>query len=234
MGDDDGGDPHVAHQCAQQVEQFCLNGNIQAAGGFIHEDETRLGHQDAGDLQTLLHASGEMLRQVVDAIRINFDARQPVTGDAPDLAIIALARVHQALADIATSRNAHAQTVAGVLMHDAPGAPHEGAAFGLGQGGHIQPLTIIGELDLTAGRLIKRRQAAQQGRFSRAGLADNAENFARPQLKRDGAAADAFAIVTAHILHLQERLRGHGLRVDAHIHHAPSPRLAASARLSSQ
>ena len=50
-------DAPVALQNAQQIEQLCLHRDIEPAGRLVHEDEARLGHQNAGDLQALLHAA---------------------------------------------------------------------------------------------------------------------------------------------------------------------------------
>ena len=54
VGHEHHGQPHVAHQMAQQVQQAGLDRHVQTAGRFVHEDEARRGHQIAGDLQTLL------------------------------------------------------------------------------------------------------------------------------------------------------------------------------------
>src|SRR3546814_5197762 len=62
VGDDDGGEPKLAHQAAQQVEEAGLDGNVEAAGRLVHEYEARLGHQVARDLQALLHAAREVFR----------------------------------------------------------------------------------------------------------------------------------------------------------------------------
>ena len=66
MGHDDGSESEVVDESAQEVEESCLNGDVEAAGGFVEEDETRPGSECAGDLQSLLHTPGELSRQVVD------------------------------------------------------------------------------------------------------------------------------------------------------------------------
>src|SRR5882672_2018060 len=77
MGHHDGGEAQLRHQAAHQVEEARLYRDIEAAGRLIHEDEAWLGHQVAGDLQPLAHSARISARRVVDAVLIDFDAREP-------------------------------------------------------------------------------------------------------------------------------------------------------------
>jgi hypothetical protein len=142
----------------------------------------------------LLHTAGKLAWAIINAVFAYFNTRQPIKGRGANITIMAIATVHKTFADIAASRHIHAKSIARVLMDDAPGPPHEGAAPGLGQSRHIHPLTIVGKLKFAFAGLIKRRQATKQGRFARPGLTDNAKDLSRPQLKGDIPAADTLPV----------------------------------------
>src|SRR5262249_31043396 len=126
VSDDDGGETQVAHERAQKIEEPRLHRDIEAAGRLVHVDQARARDEHARNLQALLHAARDRGWPVIDASRIYLDARQPIHRRAADRAVVAVAPVHQALADIAAGRDGHAQTIARVLMDDAPGGAHQG------------------------------------------------------------------------------------------------------------
>ena len=131
MGDDDGRKPHFAHQPAQQVQQTRLHADIKAPGRFVHEHQTRRGHQIAGDLQALLHTAGKGARAVVDAVGCNFDPAQPVDSLIADVAVMPRADGHQAFTHIAACRYPHPQAVTRVLVHKGPIGARHAATLGL-------------------------------------------------------------------------------------------------------
>ncbi|MNL09791.1 hypothetical protein D3C87_1305640 [compost metagenome] len=143
VGDDHHGQVQFTHQPAQQVEQARLYRHIEATGRLVHEHQPWTGHQVAGDLQALLHAAGEGPGQVVDALRIDFHLAQPVEPGPTQLLVIAHALGHQALADVGSSGNAHAQTVARVLFDEAPFGAQQGAALGFAGAVQVQPLALF-------------------------------------------------------------------------------------------
>ena len=188
-------------QAAQQVEQASLYRDVQPAGRFIHKHQLWLGDQIAGDLQTLLHAAGEGGRQVVDARGGNFNLFQPVLRRGADVAVVARAGGHQPFADVAPGGDLATQTVHRVLMHYAPFGAQQASAFGFAHG--VQRALLVQHLALL------RRQAGgdclQQGGFTGAGLADNAQHFARPQLKRHVAKAFARRIKVSQVINRKQR-----------------------------
>ena len=50
VGHDNCRQPHVAHQPAQQVQQTRLHADIKATRRFVHEHQSRAGHEVTGDL----------------------------------------------------------------------------------------------------------------------------------------------------------------------------------------
>src|SRR5262249_48888535 len=160
--------------------------DVEAARGLVEIDDARSAHQDARDLQALLHAAGEQRRQLVDAAGIELDAVEPGNRLGANAAVVPLARRHQALAHIAARAHAHAGPGARVLGHDAPLGPHQVAAPGLAHAMHILERTLGGaELDGARGRLELAREAAQERSLARARFADDPQHLARPEVERD-------------------------------------------------
>ena len=129
-------------------------------------------------------------RAIVDATGLDLDAGQPVERALADTAIVPVAAVHQALADIAAGGNVHAQAVARVLVHDAPGGAHQAAALLLGESVDIERPARVLKADIAGIRPVDTGEAAQQRRFAGAGFTDDAEHFARPEIEADILAAD--------------------------------------------
>ena len=87
----------------------------------------------ARDLEALLHAARKRLRRVVNAIFVDLDTAEPVERGIADIAVMPRAHSHEPLADVAAGRNAHAQTLARILVHEAPVGAHEEAPLGFVQ-----------------------------------------------------------------------------------------------------
>ena len=108
---------------------------------------------------------------------------------------------HQPFADVAPRRHLAAQAIHRVLMHHAPLGAQQAAALGFAHA--IQRHALIQNV------AILRRQARgdglQQGGFTGAGLADNAQHFARPQLKRHVAKAFARRIKVSQVINRKQR-----------------------------
>ena len=124
-----------------------------------------------------------------------------------------VAAIHQPLADIAARRNIHAQSVARILVDDAPFGPHHRAARGFGQRENIDHFVVVAKQHLAVAGRIKARETTQQGRFSRSRFTDNAQYFAGPQREGNILATDALAIIFGDLIDLQQGLEfGHQTR----------------------
>jgi hypothetical protein len=131
VGDDDRRQAHVADETAQQVKKAGLDRHVKAAGGFVHKDKTGPGNEVAGDLQALLHPAGEGCGAVINAFCVDLDSFQPVGRPATDIAIVAFAHRHHALAHVAARAHAHPQSVSGVLVDEGPVGSAQHAPFRL-------------------------------------------------------------------------------------------------------
>ena len=73
MRDDDRSKAKVPRKASQQVEQARLNGDVEASRRLVQEDQARAAHQDARDLEALLHPPGERPGKVVDPADVDLD-----------------------------------------------------------------------------------------------------------------------------------------------------------------
>ena len=108
---------------------------------------------------------------------------------------------HQAFADIASGRDLTAQAVHRVLVHHAPLGAQQAAALGLAhaveRGALIQNVAVL--------RRQARGDGFQQSGFAGAGLADDPQHFARPQLERHVAEAFARRIQVGQVIYRKQR-----------------------------
>ena len=226
MSNDDRRKPHLADQPAQQIQQARLYRHIQPAGGFVHEHEARPGDQIAGDLQALLHTARKGAGAVVNAVGGNLHPAQPIDRLRADIGMVARPHRHQAFAGIATGRDAHAQPVARILMHEGPIGTRKPAPFGLGHPDGIAWATfsIIHDLSPIGGQMACK--AGQQRGFARAAFADDPQRLAREQLERHLRAADPPAMEPGNAPHRkQRRIRFHfgpNIHLFRRPHHAPT------------
>lgn len=127
----------------------------------------------------------------------NLHLLQPLFGGGANVAVVAGAGGHEPFADVAPGGDLATQTVHRVLMHYAPFGAQQAAAFGFAHG--VQRALLVQHLALL------RRQAGgdclQQGGFTGAGLADDAEHFSRPQLEGDIAKTFIRGVEMSQVIH---------------------------------
>ena len=74
MRHDDRRNPEIANEHTEEIEEARLNRDIETPGGLVHENETRLGHQNTGDRKSLLHAArklpGKAITEAGEADRV--------------------------------------------------------------------------------------------------------------------------------------------------------------------
>ena len=193
-------------KAAQQVEEAGLHRDVEAAGRLVHEDQPRIADEVARDLQALAHAAGVGAGTVVEAVDVDLDPRHPVGGLAADLAVVASAHRHQPLADVGAGADAHAQSFAGILVHEAPFGPRQQPAAGLREAVHVHSAggpRLVG--DGAALGLEAAVQAIEQRRLAGARFAHDAQHLAGPQVEAHVAAGDATAEALADAAHGEQR-----------------------------
>jgi hypothetical protein len=109
---------------------------------------------------------------------------------------------------LAPGRHAHAQTVTRVLFNEAPFGAQQGAAFGFAGAVQVEPLALfVAVTDAAALRWQAPAEQREQGRFARAGLADDPQHFARIQIEADVLAALFRTVQQRQVAHLQQAVR---------------------------
>src|SRR5262249_30744416 len=122
----------------------------------------------------------------------DLDAAEPVDRGRADPPIVPGTESHEALAHVGARGHTQPETVARVLVDDAPVGAGELAERRLRHAQHVDdPAVALPELDGASRGLEPPREAAEQRRLTRARFADDAEHLARPQIEPDVAAADA-------------------------------------------
>jgi hypothetical protein len=119
---------------------------------------------------------------------------------------VSRAHGHQPLADVGACAHTHAQSLARILVHEAPFGAREQAAARFGEAMDIDG---AGRCRLVDDRARVGREAAceaiQQGRLARPRFADDAQNFARPQIEVHIVAGDATAEALGDVADREER-----------------------------
>ena len=76
VGDEDEGEVEVALQVPQQVDDLCLDGDVQGGDGLVGDDQLGLEGQRAGDADALALAAGELVRVAVVVLGVKADDLQ--------------------------------------------------------------------------------------------------------------------------------------------------------------
>ena len=65
-----------ADQAADDLQHLCLNGHVKSRGGLVRDQDLGVAEQGHRDDGALLHAAGELVRVVVDAVSCHADSLQ--------------------------------------------------------------------------------------------------------------------------------------------------------------
>ena len=71
VGNKDHGGSQLLLQILHQGQNLSLNGHIQCSGGLVSQQQIGLGHQRHGNHHPLLHAAGELVGELLAALRRN-------------------------------------------------------------------------------------------------------------------------------------------------------------------
>ena len=205
----DGGTPLFANTL-EQADDLCLDRDIQGGGGFIGHHQLRIGRQSQGDHHALAHATAELVREMVDALLGTRNARvfEQFNGPLTRLSVVERQVRRDGFDQLLADRIQGVERCQRVLKNRADVPPTDEAHVIVGQ--VVDAPTV--EPDLAAGDAPGRLQQTDDGRASqglaRAGLAHDAQNFARGDVKAhaiEGAQGAASTGEFDHqVLHRQE------------------------------
>ena len=183
--------PYSRWMSPHEVEHARLHRDVEAGRQLVEQDQRGAVGQRLGDLDALLHAAGEVGRQVVHALDRHLGAREVVRGLLAHRRHVAPIDGQQALGDVAAGRDHEVEAVARVLV-DHPRSWLRS----------MRRSRDVGVPDVCA----RRREGAEEGRAARrhhvleealqhralagAALADDAEDFALVDIEVDVTAGD--------------------------------------------
>ncbi|MCY1444898.1 hypothetical protein D9M71_613880 [compost metagenome] len=170
MGDQDDGQLQLTVDLGQQLQDRRSGLRVEGAGGFVAQQDLRVGGQCAGDADALLLAAGKLCR-VLPGVVLQTDAGQQLGDALVDFAARQLAGQGQRQRDVVGDSLGRQQIE---VLEDHPDLLAEAAQLvGIERG---DVLAI--DDDLAARRLFEAVDQAQHGALAGAGVADQAEHLA--------------------------------------------------------
>ena len=165
MGDQHDGQPQLAVDVRQQLQDRGGGFRVQGAGGFIRQQVTRTGGQGPGDAHPLLLATGQLRRK---GLRLVAQAHQFQQFQNPHAALFFIqAGNFQGHRDVVLDRARMQQVEA---LEDHADALALAAQRARGQGAEV----LAVDQDAPGAGSFQQVQAAQQGRLAGPAAAENA------------------------------------------------------------
>src|SRR5678816_417610 len=169
MGDEKVGQVHLFLQLLEEIDDLCLNRNIQRRDRLVADNKFRVHGQGARDTDALaLPAAKLVWVTVVMILAETHLMEQFINAFALGSALGKFVNF-QTFADDIADAHPRVQRSIGILKNDLH-LPPRIAEFTLRQGQQVFPL----EVNLAAGRLNEPKNGSSQRRLAAAGLADNA------------------------------------------------------------
>jgi hypothetical protein len=171
----------LALQVAQQVEDLCLDRDVERRDGLVGDDQLRLQRERARDADALTLAAGELVRVAVVVLGVEPHLLHQFLDRALALAVPLLQAVdHERLADDRSDRLARVQRRVRILED------HLHLAAQRLQLSPRQVCDLLArDLDAAARRLEEPVDQARRRRLATACLADDAERLAALDVERD-------------------------------------------------
>ena len=172
--DEDVGEPELALQVLEQVEDLRLHRDVERRDRLVADDQLRVDGERAGDADALPLAAGELVREAVVVLRVEADDLEQLLHAALDLGVGADAcapRAPRAMMKPTRLRG----------FSDAYGSWKIiiiSRRIGRISARESCVMSRPVEDDLAAGRVEQAHDAARHRRLAAAGLADDAERLA--------------------------------------------------------
>ena len=183
MADEDHGQPEVALEVRQQVQDLRADGHVERGGGLVRDDRVRLERHGARDGDALALAAGQLPRQGAQGALGKADELDELI-DAPLLLLRGADLVHQQrVAELVVDDHAGVERGRGVLEHDRDDATDLLAQVRRALR-DVRPL----EVHVTGRGRLQAAHDVCRGGLAAAGLAHDAHGLARHEL--DGHALD--------------------------------------------
>ena len=166
VGDEDRGDPEVALQVHEQIEDLRLNAHVERADRLVGDDQFRLAGKRRGDADALALPARKMRRQAAGQRRVESDAGKEVEHAAVAVGRRADAEAVERLAHAAADRPARIEAAVGVLEHRLHAAAEVGERACRASAATSVPSKVMAPLSGSAGRGCSGRACACRCRYS--------------------------------------------------------------------
>ena len=135
VGDEDVGQPELALELLEQVQDLRLDRDVERRHRLVADDEVGLEDERAGDADALALAAGELVRVAPRVVRLEADQVHHLGDLLPPLGVAAEAVDAQALADAVADRRPRVEAGVRILEDDLhpPPVGLEGGALERGQ-----------------------------------------------------------------------------------------------------
>jgi hypothetical protein len=188
VGNDDHGEVKFMLQSPDEIENLCLDGQVEAGGDFIEEEDLRIVGQGLGDLDPLLHAAAEIPWRFVHPADGDFRLVKESRRPAPDLRDIPPAGGQELLGDIAAGADVHPETGMGILINDAHVPTTELSFLKRTEGEEV--LSFPGEMvavqkEGPGGGFVLEMQELDEGALAGAAFTDNTQHLVGMQIERN-------------------------------------------------
>ncbi len=181
VGDEEVGQVELVLQSLHQVDDLCLDGDVQGRHRLVADDDLGVQGQAAGDADALALTAGELVRIAVDVLRVEADDVQELLHLAAPVALRGHLGVDvERLPDDVAHRHTGVQRGVGVLEHHLD-VPADRLQRAPGQLGDVLALVE----DLAGGRLLQHHQQLGDRGLAASGLAHYAERLALEEVEGD-------------------------------------------------
>ncbi len=174
-------------QIFEQIDDLRLNGDVERRDRLVANDEFRINGERACDADALALAAGKLVRITVGVIRLQPDQTQQFLNAIVYAFAAGEVMYLERLADDVADGHARVERRKRILKDDL----HLSAQMAQLRARAIQDVAAV-EPHFTARRRQQTQDDAADRRLPRAGLADEAERFARSDCKVD--AVDGFDV----------------------------------------
>ena len=180
--DEDVGEAEIGLQVFEQIDDLCLNRDVEGRNGFVADDQPGVERECASDAEALALPARKFVGIFFQGVGIETHAVKQV-GDAFVAMAAVPVEVTQRLGNDITSPHARIERRIRVLENDLhlPPIRAEGVRRKPGDVGTV-------EQDFTSGRLDQAQERFGRRRFAAAGFADESQRFTR--VEREGNAID--------------------------------------------
>ena len=200
VGNEQVGQVERLTQVRQQIEDLCLDGDVERGDGFVADQETRLHREGAGDADTLALPAAELVRIAACVKVVQAHHLQQFADPGADLGTREDVMHQQDLPQCGTHGHARVQRRERILEHDLHAFAQAAQA---GPSDARDVLSLEEHAAIRGGQ--KLQQHARKRAFSAAGFSDQSQHFPASDAEGHAEHASPHGEPLPEILHFENR-----------------------------